>query len=87
VRIKNAGRCSANKRRRIKGALVVFVLLAIALAAFVFLGRGGEFDVQYFVKAGSFLISVGLGTGLVGLGLLMLGRLAIAHFSRVSGSL
>ena len=70
-----------------KGVAFVFALFVVGLMAFLVLGRRGQFDTQYFVKAGSFLIGVGLGTGLIGFGLLMLGRLAIAHFSRVSGSL
>jgi hypothetical protein len=68
-----------------KGALVVFVLFVIAVAAFLVLGRGGQFDTRFFTKGGAFLLGIGLGTSLVGFGLLMLGKLAQAHFAKLAG--
>jgi hypothetical protein len=61
-----------------KGVLAVFALFAIALAAFMILGRGGQFDTRFFTKGGAFLLGIGLGTSLVGFGLLMVGKLAQA---------
>ena len=66
-----------------KGVLFVFGLFILALIVFVVLGGGGMFDARYFTKAGTFLIGVGLGTGVVGCALLFLGRAALAHFARM----
>ena len=68
-----------------KGVLVVFALFAMALAAFLFLRRGGQFDTRFFTKGGAFLLGIGLGTSLVGFGLLMLGKMAQAHFAKLAG--
>jgi len=68
-----------------KGVLAVFALFAIALAAFMILGRGGQFDTRFFTKGGAFLLGIGLGTSLVGFGLLMLEKLAQAHFAKLAG--
>jgi hypothetical protein len=68
----------------LKGTLFVFALFVVAVVAFLVLGRGGQFDARYFTKAGSFMIGVALGTGVVGCALLFLGRAALAHFARVS---
>jgi hypothetical protein len=43
------------------------------------------FSPTYFVSGGAFLTGVGLGTSLIGFGLLVFGRVAIAHIAKIVG--
>jgi hypothetical protein len=43
----------------LKGVAFVFALFAMALAAFLFLGRGGQFDTRFFTTGGAFLSASG----------------------------
>jgi hypothetical protein len=68
-----------------KGVAFALGVFVVGLIAFLVLGRGGQFDTRFFTKGGAFLLGIGLGTSLVGFGLMMLGRLAMAHFAKVAG--
>jgi hypothetical protein len=68
-----------------KGVAFALAVFVVGLIAFMILGRGGEFDTRYFTKGGAFLLGIGLGTSLVGIGLIVLGRLAFAHLTKIAG--
>jgi hypothetical protein len=68
----------------IKGMLFVFGLFLLALIAVAVIARGGMFAVQYVTQFGMFLLGVGLGTTVIGCGLMYLGKIALAHLNRVA---
>jgi uncharacterized membrane protein len=68
----------------IKGCLFVFGFFVVSLIVIWVLsaGRGVMFPVGLFSRVGMLLIGAGLGTSVVGCGLVFLGRVALAHLNR-----
>ena len=68
----------------LKGGLLVLALFFVVLVAFMVAGRNAIFDVNYFIKTGTFLIGFGLGITVVGSGLWCVGHAVLVHFARVA---
>ncbi len=70
----------------INGILFVFGIFVVALVAVIVvtrgLGAGVEFNVSYLAKIGMFLIGCGIGSTILGGGLLLIGRVAAASLAR-----
>jgi hypothetical protein len=68
----------------VKGCLFVFGFFVVLLIVIWVLSasRGVMFPVGLFSRVGMLLIGAGLGTSVVGCGLLFLGRVALAHLNR-----
>ena len=65
----------------VKSCLFAFGLFVVLLVVILVLGRGAMFHVRLFSTVGLWLIGAGLGTSVVGCGLIFLGRIALAHLS------
>ena len=70
----------------LKGLILVLVLFIFAVLVLAVSTRGYyAFSPTYLVSGGVFLIGVGLGTSLIGFGLLIFGRVAMAHIAKIAG--
>jgi len=69
----------------IKGVFVVFGVFLVGLVALILVTRsvgGVEFPVSYLTKIGMFLIGCGIGSTVLGFGLLIAGRAAAASLAK-----
>jgi hypothetical protein len=72
----------------VKGALLVFCVFLLTLIAFTasFASRGGVMVTMSFVKeCGMFMLGTGFGASVLGCGLLVLARVAMAYIKREVG--
>jgi hypothetical protein len=72
----------------VKGALLVFGFFLLTLIAFTayFASRGGVMVTMSFVtECGMFMLGIGFGASVIGCGLLVLARMAMAYIKRAVG--